>query len=79
MFDIYVIKEVLKMSDDKRREELKAKINEELDSLSIENLEKVVGGGVIKLMFKPYCKKCRIYFPVDRQEKTCSYCGGPLE
>jgi hypothetical protein len=33
------------MSDEKRREELKAIINEQLDKLSIEDLEKVAGGG----------------------------------
>jgi hypothetical protein len=32
------------MSDEKRREELKAIINEQLDKLSIEELEKVAGG-----------------------------------
>ena len=32
------------MSDEKRREELKAKINEQLDKLSIEELESIAGG-----------------------------------
>jgi len=32
------------MSDEKRREELKAKINEQLDKFSIEDLERVAGG-----------------------------------
>ena len=32
------------MSDDKRREELKARVNEKLEKLSIEELEKVAGG-----------------------------------
>jgi hypothetical protein len=36
------------MSDEKRREELKAKINEQLDKLSIEDLESVAGGIIIK-------------------------------
>jgi len=35
------------MSDEKRREELKAKINEQLDNLSIEDLEKIVGGAMM--------------------------------
>jgi hypothetical protein len=33
-----------KMGDEKRREELKAKINEQLDKLSIEELESIAGG-----------------------------------
>ena len=33
------------MSDEKRREELKATINEQLDKLSLEDLERVAGGG----------------------------------
>ena len=36
------------MSDEKRRAELKAKINEQLDKLSIEDLESVAGGIIIK-------------------------------
>lgn len=32
------------MSDEKRREELKAKINAQLDNLSTEDLEKIAGG-----------------------------------
>ena len=31
------------MSDDKRKEKLKAEINEKLDQLSVEELEKVAG------------------------------------
>lgn len=34
------------MSDEKKREELKAKINDELDELSLEDLEKVAGGDI---------------------------------
>jgi hypothetical protein len=40
----FIGQEELKMSDEKRREELKAKINEQLDKLSIEELESVAGG-----------------------------------
>jgi hypothetical protein len=36
------------MSDEKRREELKAIINEQLDKLSIEDLESVAGGIIVK-------------------------------
>ena len=35
------------MSDESKREELKARINEKLDELSIEDLEKVAGGYII--------------------------------
>lgn len=69
------------MSDEKRREELKAKINEELNVLSTEDLESIVGGGMIYDLFlrnRPYCKRCSIYFPENRKGESCPYCGGEL-
>ncbi|MBR1479123.1 MAG: C2H2-type zinc finger protein [Lachnospiraceae bacterium] len=47
------------MNDDKKREELKAKINEKLDQLSVEELEKFAGGKII----------------VEGETYTCKYCG----
>ncbi|MBR1479122.1 MAG: hypothetical protein IJ608_14355 [Lachnospiraceae bacterium] len=44
------------MSDDKRREELKAEINKKLDQLSVEALEKVAGGFIKYSEYK--CEKC---------------------
>ena len=43
------------MSDEKRREELKVKINEQLDKLSIEELESVAGGDGC---YAVYCSNC---------------------
>ena len=47
------------MSDEKKREELKAKINEQLDELSVDDLEQVSGGSgdSEKTWTCPYCKK----------------------
>lgn len=44
------------MSDEKRREELKATINEQLDKLSLEDLERVAGGSDEKSTWT--CKWC---------------------
>jgi hypothetical protein len=54
------------MSDEKRREELKAKINEQLDKFSIEDLEKVAGGA---FMIKGQFHAARFRFTVDDVEK----------
>ena len=57
------------MSDEKRREELNAKINEQPDNLSIEDLEKVAGG-----MKGNYgCKKCGATF--SKGVSKCPKCG----
>ena len=48
------------MSDEKRREELKAKINEQLDKLSIEELESVAGG--FEIQGGVYCPVCGEHF-----------------
>lgn len=53
------------MSDEKRREELKAKINEQLDKLSIEDLEKVAGGA---FMIKGQFRAARFRFTVEDVE-----------
>jgi hypothetical protein len=70
------------MSDEKRREELKAKINEELDGLSTEDLESIAGGGIIYNLFlrkRQYCKRCKVYFPVGSSLELCPYCGAELD
>ena len=40
---------------DQKREELKAKINEKLDELSLEVLEQVAGGGIFEMWTCPIC------------------------
>jgi len=54
------------MSDEKRREELKAKINEQLDKFSIEDLEKVAGGA---FMIKSEFYAARFRFTAKDVEK----------
>ena len=57
------------MSDEKRREELNAKINEQTDKISVEDLEKVAGG-----MKGNYgCKKCGATF--SGSVPKCPKCG----
>ena len=53
------------MSDEKRREELKAKINEQLDKLSTEELESVAGGA---FMIKGGFRATRFRFTVEDVE-----------
>lgn len=50
------------MSDDKRREELKVRVNEKLEKLSIEELEKVAGG-FLDWITCPKCEKTFIFVP----------------
>ena len=57
------------MSDEKRREELNAKINEQPDNLSIEDLEKVAGGAKEKYC----CRKCGTAF--SSYNSKCPKCG----
>ena len=69
---IVVIKQIrggLKMSDEKRREELNAKINEQPDNLSIEDLEKVAGGTKENY----WCRKCGTAF--SSHNSKCPKCG----
>ena len=68
------------MSDEKRREELKAKINEQLDNLSIEDLEKIAGGifdfpGVSK---PPVCRNCNMSYVGYSIGSKCPNCGDIL-
>lgn len=69
------------MSDEKRREELKAKINEQLDKLSIEDLENVAGGAewVPERDFHRTCEKCGAVITVDEwlKNRCCPVCGEP--
>ena len=64
------------MSDEKRREELKTKINEQLDKLSIEDLESVAGGAIMAHT----CKNCGAQWytlsdmPIG-DDYTCPKCG----
>lgn len=46
------------MSNENKREELKAKINEQLDKLSIEDLEKVAGGYIVIGGDEYVCHEC---------------------
>ena len=66
------------MSDEKRREELKAKINEQLDKLSIEELESIAGGeGGKKKKYRVdgYTKTGRhIQFDFDTYECAADIC-----
>ncbi|MBR1479121.1 MAG: hypothetical protein IJ608_14350 [Lachnospiraceae bacterium] len=62
------------MSDDKRREELKAEINEKLDQLSVEDLEKVAGGWLIRHDYDPYDDPYDDDIPGTILK--CSNCGG---
>ena len=50
------------MSEEKRREELMAKINEQLDNLSTEELEKIAGGffDFPGVSMPPYCRNCNV-------------------
>ena len=50
------------MSEEKRREELMAKINEQLDNLSTEELEKIEGGffDFPGVSMPPYCRNCNV-------------------
>ena len=57
------------MSDEKRREELNAKINEQPDNLSIEDLEKVAGGAKENY----WCRKCGTAF--SSHNSKCPKCG----
>ena len=69
---IVIIKQIrggLKMSDEKRREELNAKINEQPDNLSIEDLEKVAGGTKENY----WCRKCGTAF--SSHNSKCPKCG----
>ena len=72
------------MSDEiKKREELKAKINEKLDALSLEDLEKVAGGENLPLEHfgLKYCAFCSTLYPIGSVHrcsdyiKRCPYCG----
>jgi len=73
------------MSDEKRREELKAKINEQLDKFSIEDLERVAGGWSDD-DYDPYPYGHQNAFTKEEAEKLfhecakgtgrrCPYCG----
>ena len=57
------------MSDEKRREELKAKINEQLDKFSIEDLERIAGGAHAQLK----CPKCGAN--ISWSDTKCPNCG----
>ena len=69
---------------DKRREELKEKINSQIDALSTDDLEAVAGGGIydfLQNMFVWECSACGRTFtnslvPADH---ICTDCGGTLE
>lgn len=67
------------MSDEKRREELKAQINERLDMLSIEELEHISGGftdhpndGYRRVLVTDKEQETLFHF---MGKGTCPYCG----
>ncbi|MBR1771856.1 MAG: hypothetical protein IJ747_07470 [Lachnospiraceae bacterium] len=60
------------MSDDNRKEELKAQINEKLDQLSVEELEQVAGGWT-PASVQYVCMKCNASYSLH--PGTCSKCG----
>ena len=72
--------EKFKMSDEKRREELKAKINAQLDNLSTEDLEKIAGGifDFPGVSMPPYCRNCNAYFFGYSVGSKCPNCGERL-
>ena len=57
------------MRDEKRREELNAKINEQIEKISIEDLDKVAGGDMVYFV----CTKCNATF--SRNVSKCPKCG----
>ncbi|WP_028236446.1 hypothetical protein [Pseudobutyrivibrio sp. MD2005] len=70
------------MSDEKRREELKAQINERLDMLSIEELEYISGGytdrpndGYGRFLVTDKEREALFHF---MGKGTCPYCGKVL-
>ena len=70
------------MSDEKRREELKAKIIELLDKLSIEELEKVSGGLIVEEVVISKDQKAKTVFSFytdDDHKYLGSITGGTFE
>ena len=62
------------MSDETRRQELKAKINDKLNKLSIEDLEKVAGGN---WTFAENCPVCGGSYGFSDEDGMlyCTNCG----
>ena len=68
------------MSDEKRRAELMARINDHLDKLSIDDLEKFAGGIIgFPTIEKPaYCMNCNSYFIGYSAGSRCPNCEAIL-